>query len=202
MRIRFSENIAIQLVLSLCARWLPSGNEALRSNTPMLSSPRNPPWKILLPSESFRLTHQVKARSSLWKIVSRNARSPSRLFTFDLEHAPGRPRQDGRIYITEVPFVGRNLAVGMLVPLANYNIELTFGKMRINYGQRDAMKGQVPRGVPGRFPSIGHRHDALVIKMLPIGITTAPARRWWRGISRITCKPFLHDVVVELFTPE
>src|SRR5207249_354336 len=124
------------------------------------------------------------------------------LFTFDLENAPRRPCEDGRIYITEVPFVGRKLAIGMLVPLTNYNIELTFGKMRIDYGQRDAMKGQVPRGVPGRFPSIGHRHDALVIKMLPIGITTAPARRWWRGISRITCKPFLHDVVVELFTPE
>src|SRR5881398_3809438 len=41
------------------------------------------------------------------------------LFTFDLEHAPGRPRQDGRIYITEVPFVGRKLAVGMLIPFAN-----------------------------------------------------------------------------------
>ena len=65
---------------SWCHRFVQGGchrgTTALRSNTPMLSSPRNPPSKIFLPSESFRFTHQVKARSSLWKIVSRNARSP------------------------------------------------------------------------------------------------------------------------------
>ena len=54
------------------------------------------------------------------------------LFALDLENAPGRPRKDGGIYITEVPFVGRKLAIGMLVPLANYNIELIFGKMWID----------------------------------------------------------------------
>src|SRR5438067_11753669 len=52
------------------------------------------------------------------------------VFTFDLENAPGRRRQDGRIYIPEVPFVARKLAVGVLVPLAHYNSELAFGKVR------------------------------------------------------------------------
>src|SRR5579859_8203568 len=36
------------------------GSAALRSKTPMLSSPRKPPSKTLLPSASLRLTHQVK----------------------------------------------------------------------------------------------------------------------------------------------
>src|ERR1700730_13584569 len=64
------------------------------------------------------------------------------------------------------------------------------------------MKSQVPRSIPWKFPAIGHRHDALVIKMSPIGITTAPARLWWRGTCRIARKPFLHDVVVELLSPK
>src|SRR5205814_6562149 len=124
------------------------------------------------------------------------------LFALDLENAPGRPREHRRIYIAKVPFVGGKLAVRMLIPLANHNIELTFGKMRVDQSQWNAMKSQVPRGVPWKFPTIGHRHDALVIKMLPIEITTAPARLWWRGISRITREPFLHDIVVELLSPE
>ena len=47
-----------------------------RSNTPMLSRPRKPPSKMLLPSSSLRLTHHVKFSSSLWNTRSRNARSP------------------------------------------------------------------------------------------------------------------------------
>jgi len=54
------------------------------------------------------------------------------LFALDLENAPRRPCEDGRIYIVKVPFVGGKLAVGMLIPFANYNIELTFGKVRVD----------------------------------------------------------------------
>ena len=66
----------IQLVASDCSMWPPVGSGALRSKTPMLSRPRNPPWKTFLPSASLRLIHQVKFRSSLWKTRSRNLRSP------------------------------------------------------------------------------------------------------------------------------
>ena len=107
------------------------------------------------------------------------------LFALDLENAPGRPGKDGGIYITEVPFIGRKLAIGMLVPLANYDIELIFGKMWIDQGEWNAMKSQIPGGVPWKFPTIGHRHDALVIKMLPIEITTGPARIRWRWLPWI-----------------
>jgi len=34
----------------------PVGSEALRSNTPMLSSPRNPPWKMFRSPASLRLS--------------------------------------------------------------------------------------------------------------------------------------------------
>src|SRR5207248_6963132 len=54
------------------------------------------------------------------------------LFTFDLEDAPGRPRDHRRVNIAEIPFVSGKLAVGMLIPFANYRIKLTFGKMRVD----------------------------------------------------------------------
>src|SRR4051812_50062270 len=41
----------------------------------MLSSPRKPPPKTLLPSASLRFTHHVKFISSFWKIFSRNGKS-------------------------------------------------------------------------------------------------------------------------------
>ncbi len=65
----------IQLVASDCSMWPPVGKGELRSKTPMLSSPRNPPWKTFLPSASLRLIHHVKFRSSLWKTRTRNFRS-------------------------------------------------------------------------------------------------------------------------------
>ena len=69
------------------------GQGALRSNTPMLSRPRKPPWKMLLPSASLRFTHQVKLSSSFWNTRSRKGRSPrplacfSRLYTCQVAQA-------------------------------------------------------------------------------------------------------------------
>ena len=54
------------------------------------------------------------------------------LFALDLEDAPGRPRDHRRVNIAEIPFVSGKLAVGMLIPFANYRIKLTFGKMRVD----------------------------------------------------------------------
>src|SRR5207244_6311111 len=66
-------------VPSAWPRWPPVGSGAERSNTPMLSRPRKPPWKTLCPSASLRLTHQVKFNRSFWKTRSRNRRSATPL---------------------------------------------------------------------------------------------------------------------------
>ena len=71
----FRQYMPIQLVPSDCSMWPPVGSGAERSNTPMLSRPRKPPWKTLRPEGSLRLTHQVKFRRCLWKTFSRNSRS-------------------------------------------------------------------------------------------------------------------------------
>ena len=66
---------AIHAVPSACSRWPPVGRVCDRSNTPMLSSPRNPPEKTLSPWTSFRLTHHVKLRISFWNARARKTRS-------------------------------------------------------------------------------------------------------------------------------
>src|SRR5207247_8662706 len=66
----------IQAVPSVCSKTIPSGSVILRSNTPTLSSPRNPPSNMFLSSASLRLTHQVKLIRSLWNTLSRKSISP------------------------------------------------------------------------------------------------------------------------------
>ncbi len=115
----------------------------------------------------------------------KSAVAPAGLFFFDLVNAPRGPTHDRRIHVAEVPFVGGDLAVGMLIPFAQDDIELALGEERIDQRERDAMERQVPRGVPRIFPLVRHRHDALVVKMAPLGVASAssvPAGgAGWRG---------------------
>lgn len=70
----------------------------LRSNTPMLSRPRNPPSNKFLPLESLRLTHQVKLSISLWNTRSKNMKSATPwalrihvcVQTTSIQHSVGR----------------------------------------------------------------------------------------------------------------
>ena len=80
----------------------------------------------------------------------------ARLLAFDLVNPPRCPPQDRRIDITEVPLIGWNMTVGMLIPLANDDVDLTLGEVRIDQGEGNAMKSEVPGSVPGEFPSIWH----------------------------------------------
>jgi hypothetical protein len=61
----FWQNSATQAVPSACSRKPPVGNGALRSKTPILSNPRNPPSKTPFPKRSLRFTHQPKFAESL-----------------------------------------------------------------------------------------------------------------------------------------
>src|SRR5690348_4519664 len=62
------------------------------------------------------------------------------LLALDLVNPPRRPGKDRRVHVIEVPFVRRNMTVGMLIPFAHNDIELTFGEMRIDQCERDTMK--------------------------------------------------------------
>src|SRR2546428_724959 len=107
----FWQYIAIHAVASDCSSTPPTGRDE-RSNGPMLSSPRKPPSKTLLPSESFRFTHHVKLSSSLWNTRSMNSgsRLPSISYTRNAAHActggvgsPEVPPYPGRAAVGRVP---------------------------------------------------------------------------------------------------
>ena len=136
-------------------------------------------------------------------MVSRKARSPLPVcLLLDLVNAPGCPAEHRRIYIAKIPFVGGNLSVGMLVPFAHDEIELALGEMRIDQGERNAVESEVPRRVPGIFPFVRHRHDALVVKVTPLGVAAGLSlvRRWW--VAGIAVQPLLDDVMIELLAPK
>ena len=74
----------------------------------------------------------------------------------DLVYPPRGPRVNGRIHITKCPLIGGNLAVRMHVPLAQQEDELLLRKVAIDESKRNAMEGEIPRGVPRVFPFIRH----------------------------------------------
>ena len=205
MRIRFRQYIAIQAVPSAWLMKPPVGSGALRSNTPMLSRPRKPPWKTLRPCASLRFTHQVKFSISLWKTRSRNAQVAvvAALLAVDLEDAPGRPGVHRRVDVAERPLVGRQLAVRVHVPLARQQHELLLGELGVDQRERDAVEREVPGGVPGILPLVRHRDDVGVVEVPPVAVAAVLALRsgggGWAGSPSSQLR---HVVVEELLAPD
>src|ERR1700736_1909991 len=124
------------------------------------------------------------------------------LFALDLIDPPGCPGDYRGIDVTEVPFIRRDLSVRVLVPLPSDNIELSLREAGIDQGEGKAMKCQIPRCVPRIFPFVGHRHDTLVVKVSPGGVTTMDTFDWRRRLRRIAVEPLVDDVVIELLAPD
>src|SRR2546430_12660833 len=59
----FRQYMPIHEVPSDCSMWPPVGRGAERSNTPMLSRPRKPPWKTFFRSEEH--TSELQSQSHL-----------------------------------------------------------------------------------------------------------------------------------------
>ena len=57
------------------------------------------------------------------------------------------------IHVIEVPFVGRDLAVGVHIPLAQQNKKLPLGKFRVEPRHRQHVERQVPSCEPGILDS-------------------------------------------------
>ena len=137
MRIRLRLYIAIQAVPSDWSMKPPVGSGAERSKTPMLSSPRKPPWKMLRPWASRavdppgEVEHQL-VEDALQECAVALA-APATLEVIDPERRPG---VDGRVHVAEVPLVGGELAVGVHVPLAPEQDELRLRECGIDEGER------------------------------------------------------------------
>jgi hypothetical protein len=100
----------------------------------------------------------------------------ARALLVDLVNTQRSPRVHRRIHIAKRPFVSRDLAVRMHVPLAEHQDQLLLCKFEIDQSQRDAMKRQVPRRVPWVFPLVGHRDDVGIVEMRPAAVAAVQPR--------------------------
>src|SRR6266446_2704112 len=68
------------------------------------------------------------------------------LYPLGAEDLERRRRVNWWIYVTEGPFIVRDLAVRMQITLAQYDFDLIFGEVDIDERQRAAMKREIPGG--------------------------------------------------------
>ena len=98
------------------------------------------------------------------------------LFAIDLEDPPGGPGVHRRIDVAQRPLIGGHLAVGVHIPLARQQDELLLSEVRIQIGERQTVKRQIPGGVPRIFPLVRHRDDVGIVEVAPVGVASALAR--------------------------
>ena len=109
---------------------------------------------------------------------------------------------DRRIDVGECPFVRRDLAVRMHVPLAREQQQLLLREVRVDHRERDRVEGHVPRREPRILPLVGHRQDVLGRHVPPGVIAPALARFRRRRLGRVTLEPLFHEVAIVLLVPQ
>ncbi len=109
---------------------------------------------------------------------------------------------DGRIDVAEIPFVGRDLPVGVHVPFAQKQNQLVLGKFGIHVPQRNHVKCGIPRGVPGILPLVRHRNDVAVVQVRPVAVANLFSVRRRRRHVGIALQPVIHRIIVKLFGPQ
>ena len=119
-----------------------------------------------------------------------------------LVDAPAGPGVHRRIDVAEVELIGGQLAVRVHVPFAQEQHQLLLGEIGIDPRQRQHVEGQVPGGIPGIFPFVGHRDDVPVVEVRPVGIAAGGALRGRRWLLRVALEPIPHDIMVKLFAPQ
>ena len=117
----------------------------------------------------------------------------------DLDRGPGVHR---RVDVGEIPFIGRNLAVRMHVPLAQQQHELTLGECRVDVRQGHAVERQIPGREPRVLPRVRHEDDLVVVQMSPVAVADGTATGRRRRLARVPVEPALHVVVEELLAPQ
>ena len=61
-----------------------------------------------------------------------------------------------RIDVAEVPLISRDLAGRVLISPGEQEVQLLLGKIDVDGGERDRVKGKVPSGKPWVFPLVRH----------------------------------------------
>ena len=121
---------------------------------------------------------------------------------FDLVDAPRRPGMHRRIYVTESPFVRRQLPVRMHVPLAKKQSQLFLGEVRIDLRERDTVEREIPSRIPGILPLIRHGNNVCIVKIGPLLIAALLARFRRPRSGGIALEPGANVEMIKLLGPE
>ena len=169
----------------------------------MLSRPRKPPSKTLQSRRVLAVHPPAEVDEQLVEdpleelgVLLAGASA------VDLVDAPRRPRVHRRVHVVERPLVRGELTVRVHVPLAAEQQQLLLGEVGIDDRHREHVEREVPRGVPGVLPLVGHRDDVGVVEVRPLRVASVLAtgrRRRHRGVA---VEPLPHVVAVVLLRPQ
>ena len=109
-----------------------------------------------------------------------------------------RPGVNWWINVAEVPFVCRNLPVGMGVKTAQHKQQLFFGEVEIDQRKRDGVKSQIPSRIPGILPLVGHGNNVTVKHVEPLGIARGPFARSQQRMCLMLTQPAIKVEIVIL----
>ncbi len=90
----------------------------------------------------------------------------------------------------------------MGIQIPQHEEQLVLGEIEVHQRQGNCVKSQVPSGIPGIFPLVGHRDDVAIQHVEPLGIpdiaTTAARQR----VSVMLLQPLVQIEVVILLAPQ
>ncbi len=110
---------------------------------------------------------------------------------------------DRGVDVGEIPLIGRNLAVGVQVPLAQKQVQLRLREVRVDPGEREHVERKVPSRKPRVLPLVRNGEDVPGVQVGPVPVAGhgGPLGRG-RRLARVALKPVRDDVVVELLRPQ
>ena len=113
----------------------------------------------------------------------------------------GRPGVHRRVHVAEVPLVGGDLAAGVQVQPAEHQLQLLLGEVGVHDRDRQRVEGEVPGGVPGVLPLVGHGDDVVVDHVEPLAVPEVAAAVV-EGMGVVLLQPRIAVPVVVLLGPE
>ena len=169
----------------------------------MLSRPRKPPSKTLRPAAILAVDPPGEVQEQLLEA----ALEPflvalARLRLLQAVGEDRGPGMDRRIDVAKIPLVGRDLAVGVHVALAEHELELLLAEIRIDQGQGEHVEREVPGRVPGILPLVRHGDHVAVVHVVPLIVPRRGLPGRLVRIGPALLEPLVNIVVVELLRPE
>ena len=89
-----------------------------------------------------------------------------------------------------------------MIHVVKHQLELLLGEVRIHARQGDAVKCEIPGGIPGILPLVGHRNHVVVHHVIPLPIAQVLRLARNQGIGAMLFKPLVQVEVIVLLRPQ